>query len=291
PVGRLCVVAGVSGSGKSTLVRRVLYPALRRTLDLVADVPGAHRALRLPPGAVKRALAVDQSPIGRTARPGPAPFRGGWDGMRRLFAGLPESRARGFTAGRFSFNTATGGRCPACEGQGTIVAEMSFLPDVTSPCEACGGARFEPATLDIKYAGLSIGDALHLTASEAARVFAAHPKIARPLAMLDELGVGYLQLGQGSHTLSGGEAQRLKLAAEVTAGAQHEATAYVLDEPTTGLHLSDVRRVLAALDRLVERGDTLVVIEHHPEVIAAADWVVELGPDGGSAGGTIVFEG
>jgi excinuclease ABC subunit A len=220
----------------------------------------------------------------------PATFLGVWDEVRRLFAGLPESRARGFTASRFSFNTGAG-RCPGCEGQGVIVAEMAFLPEITSPCEACGGARFEPATLDVKWAGLSIGDVLHLTAAEAARRFAAHPKIAHPLAMLDELGVGYLQLGQGSHTLSGGEAQRLKLAAEVTAGAAHEATVYVLDEPTTGLHLADVRRLVGVLHRLVERGDTLVVIEHHPEVIANADRVVELGPEGGAGGGRIVFEG
>ncbi len=290
PAGRMTVVCGVSGSGKSTLVRHVFYPALRKALGLVAETPGTFGALT-GVKAVKRALAVDQSPIGRTPRSVPATFLGVWDEIRKLFAALPESKTRGYTPARFSFNTGTGGRCPACDGQGSIVAEMAFLPDVVSPCESCGGARFEPATLDVRYAGLTIGDVLHLSAEDAAQVFAAHPKIARPLGTLRDLGVGYVQLGQGSNTLSGGEAQRLKLAAELTAGAAHEPTLYVLDEPTTGLHLSDVRRLLNVLERLVARGDTLVIVEHHPDVIASADWVVELGPEGGAAGGRVVFEG
>jgi excinuclease ABC subunit A len=290
PVGRMCVVAGVSGSGKSTLVRHVFYPALRRALKLVAPEPGAYGALK---GfkAVKRALAVDQSPIGRTPRSVPATFLGVWDDMRKLFASLPEAKTRGYAAARFSFNTPGGGRCPTCEGQGTIVAEMPFLPDVVAPCETCGGSRFEPSTLEVRYAGLSIGDVLHLSAEDAAQIFANHRRIARPLATLADLGVGYLQIGQGSNTLSGGEAQRLKLAAELTAGSAHEATVYVLDEPTTGLHLSDVRRLLGVMERLVARGDTLVIIEHHPDVIASADWVVELGPEAGEDGGRVVFEG
>jgi len=300
PVGRMCVVAGVSGSGKSTLVRQVFYPALRRALNLVAPEPGAHGSLR-GHRAVKRAVAVDQSPIGRTPRSVPATFLGVWDDVRKLFAALPEAKTRGYTAARFSFNTpsaksakagkAGGGRCPECEGQGTIVAEMPFLPDVVAPCESCGGSRFEPSTLEIRYAGQSIGDVLHLSAEDAAQIFANHRRIARPLATLADLGVGYVQLGQGSNTLSGGEAQRLKLAAELTAGAAHEPTVYVLDEPTTGLHLSDVRRLLGVLERLVARGDTLVVVEHHPDVIASADWVVELGPEAGDDGGRVVFEG
>jgi excinuclease ABC subunit A len=290
PVGRMTVVCGVSGSGKSTLVRRVFYPALRAHLGLVADEPGDHDTIDCDE-TIKRALAVDQSPIGRTPRSVPATFLGVWDDIRRLFAALPEARARGWTPARFSFNAAKGGRCPACEGQGAIVAEMAFLPDVVTTCEACGGARFEPSTLDVKYKGLSVGDVLHLSAEDAARFFHAHPRIARPLATLTDLGVGYVQLGQGSHTLSGGEAQRLKLAAELTAITLHEPTVYVLDEPTTGLHLSDVRRLVTVLDRLVQRGDTLVIVEHHPDVIAAADWIVELGPEGGSKGGEIVFEG
>jgi excinuclease ABC subunit A len=298
PVGRMCVVAGVSGSGKSTLVRHVFYPALRRALGLVAPDPGAFRKLA-GAKAVRRAVAVDQSPIGRTPRSVPATFLGIWDDVRKLFASLPDAKARGYTAARFSFNTGsagrskkvTGGRCLACEGQGQIVAEMPFLPDVVAPCEACGGSRFEPSTLEIRYAGLSIGDVLRLPADDAAPVFAHHPRISRPLATLAEMGVGYVQLGQGSNTLSGGEAQRLKLAAELTAGAAHEATVYVLDEPTTGLHLSDVKRLLTVFERLVARGDTLVIIEHHPDVVACADWVVELGPEAGEDGGRIVFEG
>ncbi len=300
PVGRMCVVAGVSGSGKSTLVRHVFYPALRRALGLVSPEPGEHTSLK-GHKVVKRALAVDQSPIGRTPRSVPATFLGVWDEVRRLFASLPEAKMRGYTPARFSFNTPSmksakagkmgGGRCPVCEGQGIIVAEMPFLPDVIAPCEACGGSRFEPSTLEVRFAGLSIGDVLHLPAADAAQIFANHRKIARPLATLADLGVGYVQIGQGSNTLSGGEAQRLKLAAELTAGTAHEPTIYVLDEPTTGLHISDVRRLLGVLERLVARGDTLVIIEHHPDVIASADWVVELGPEAGEEGGRIVFEG
>ncbi|MDP9150705.1 MAG: excinuclease ABC subunit A, partial [Myxococcota bacterium] len=289
PVGRMCVVAGVSGSGKSTLVRHVFYPALRRALKLVADDPGAHSSIK-GTRSVRRALAVDQSPIGRTPRSVPVTFLGVWDEIRKLFASLPEAKVRGYTAGRFSFNTGAG-RCLACEGQGQIVAEMPFLPEVAAPCEACGGSRFDPSTLEIRYAGLSIGDVLHLPAEDAAQLFVNHPKIARPLATLTDLGVGYVQIGQGSNTLSGGEAQRLKLAAELTSGVAHEATVYVLDEPTTGLHLSDVKRLLRVMERLVARGDTLVIIEHHPDVVACADWVVELGPEGGDGGGRIVFEG
>ena len=290
PVGRMCVVAGVSGSGKSTLVRQVFYPALRRALKLVAPEPGAHAGIK-GISSVRRALAVDQSPIGRTPRSVPATFLGVWDDVRKLFAALPEAKVRGYTAARFSFNGNAGGRCVACQGQGTIVAEMPFLPDVVAPCDACGGSRFEPSTLEVRYAGLSIGDVLHLPAADAAQLFAHHPKISRPLATLSNLGIGYVQLGQGSNTLSGGEAQRLKLAAELTAGAAHEATVYVLDEPTTGLHLTDVRRLLGVMEELVARGDTLVVVEHHPDVIACADWVVELGPEAGEAGGRVVFEG
>jgi excinuclease ABC subunit A len=290
PVGRMCVVAGVSGSGKSTLVQRVFFPALREKLGLVTRPPGPHDSIKVPK-LVRRALTVDQSPIGRTPRSVPATFLGVWDEVRRLFASLPEAKVRGYTAARFSFNTPQGGRCPACDGQGAIVAEMSFLPEVVTPCETCQGARFDSATLDIRWAGLSIGDVLRLSAEDAAEVFAAHPKIARPLRTLTELGVGYVALGQGSNTLSGGEAQRLKLAGELTAGSAHEPTVYVLDEPTTGLHLADVARLVRVLDRLVERGDTLVIVEHHPDVIANADWVVELGPEAGEAGGHVVFEG
>jgi len=290
PLGRMTVVAGVSGSGKSTLVRRVLFPAVREALGRTTPPPGPFRRLS-GLGPVRRVLAVDQSPIGRTPRSVPATFLGIWDELRRVFAGTPEARAGGFGPARFSFNSPGGGRCSACAGQGSISHEMSFLPDVTTPCEACGGARFEPATLEVRWRGLNVGETLRLTVDEALEAFSALPRVAGPLRCLSELGVGYLQLGQGSHTLSGGEAQRLKLAAELTATARHEPTLYVLDEPTTGLHLGDVARLLRVLDQLVARGDTLVVIEHHPVVVAAADHVVELGPEGGDAGGRIVAQG
>ncbi len=211
--------------------------------------------------------------------------------MRKLYASTPDAQVAGFNASRFSFNTPKGGRCTTCDGQGVITHEMSFLPDVVTPCPTCDGMRFEPRTLDVKHLGLSVGDVLALTAERAAEVFVNHPQVARPLATLADLGAGYITLGQGSHTLSGGEAQRLKLSAELTASSRHEPTLYVLDEPTTGLHLADVSKLMHVLDRLVERGDTLVVIEHHPVVIAGADWVVELGPDGGERGGRIVAEG
>ncbi|MBL9021472.1 MAG: excinuclease ABC subunit UvrA [Myxococcales bacterium] len=290
PVGRLTVVAGVSGSGKSTLVTRVLFPAVRRALGLEAPVPGAHTRLTVPK-SLARALSVDQSPIGRTPRSVPATFLGIFDEIRRLFAVMPEAKMRGYTPARFSFNTGAGGRCQACDGQGVVSHEMSFLPDVTTPCEACEGKRYEPSTLDVSYLGLSIGDVLDLSAEEALALFKAHPRIIAPLEIMVGLGVGYLKLGQGSHTLSGGEAQRLKLAAELATGARTKPTLYVLDEPTTGLHWADVAKLIAVFDQLVRRGDTVVVIEHHPGVIAAADWVIELGPEGGEAGGRLVAEG
>jgi excinuclease ABC subunit A len=290
PLGRLTVVAGVSGSGKSTLVRQVLLPALRRKLDLVAEDPGKFHSLS-GHTALRRAVAVDQSPIGRTPRSVPATFLGIWDDVRRLFSGSADAMVQGFSPARFSFNTTQGGRCTTCEGQGSITHEMSFLPDVVTPCPACGGARFEPRTLGIRYLGHSIADILHLTAEHAAEVFANHPAIRQPLSTLCDLGAGYVTLGQGSNTLSGGEAQRLKLSAELTASARHEPTLYVLDEPTTGLHLADVSKLMNVLSRLVERGDTLVIIEHHPLVIAGADWVIELGPGGGERGGRIIASG
>ncbi|HET9953628.1 MAG TPA: excinuclease ABC subunit UvrA [Polyangiaceae bacterium] len=289
-LGRFNVVCGVSGSGKSTLVSHVLLPALRRALGLVAEEPGAHAGLT-GFDALQRALSVDQSPIGRTPRSVPATFLGIWDEIRRLFAATPEAQVAGFNATRFSFNSKQGGACTTCDGQGSITHEMSFLPDVVAPCPTCEGLRFEPRTLAVRYLGLNVGEVLKLTAEQACERFEHHPRLKAPLRTLTELGAGYIQLGQGSHTLSGGEAQRLKLALELTAGARHERTLYVLDEPTTGLHPSDVERLLSVLGRLVERGDTLVVIEHHPQVIASADWIVELGPEGGENGGKIVAEG
>lgn len=291
PLQRLCVVAGVSGSGKSTLVRGVLLPAVREALGLANDEAALPYGKLRGTEQLRRALCVDQSPIGRTPRSVPATFLGIWDDIRRLFAGTPEAKVRGFGASRFSFNTATGGRCTTCEGQGVISHEMSFLPDVVRTCAACTGARFEPRTLEVEYLGLNAGQVLALSIEDAAQLFAQHPKIAHPLQTLVDLGAGYIQIGQGSHTLSGGEAQRLKLAAELTATVRHEPTLYVLDEPTTGLHLADVEKLTRVLSRLVDRGDSLVVIEHHPQVIASADWVIELGPGSGEQGGRIVASG
>ena len=290
PIGRMSVVAGVSGSGKSTLVRQVLLPALRAKLGLVAEPPGAFKKLSGEERLI-RAVAVDQSPIGRTPRSVPATFLGIWDTLRKIYAATPDAKMAGFDAARFSFNTPRGGRCPACQGQGVTTHEMSFLPDVTTPCAVCEGTRFEPQTLDVRYLGHNVGELLQLTAEQAAQLYVNHPEISGPLATLVDLGAGYICLGQGSHTLSGGEAQRLKLAAELTATTRHQPTLYVLDEPTTGLHLADVAKLVSVLDRLVERGDTLIVIEHHPEVIAGADYVVELGPEGGARGGRVVARG
>ena len=290
PIGAMTVVAGVSGSGKSTLVRQVLLPALAEKLERASDKPGAFKSLS-GTEPLRRAIAVDQSPIGRTPRSVPATFLGIFDIIRQLFAQSPDAQVRGFSAARFSFNTSSGGRCEACEGQGVLSHEMSFLPDAITTCATCDGLRFEERTLEVKYLGRSIGEVLSLSAEEALEVFSAHPKICAPLKIMSDLGAGYITLGQGSHTLSGGEAQRLKLAAELAAGARHEPTLYVLDEPTTGLHLSDVGRLIDVLSRLVERGDTLVVIEHQPDVILAGDWVVELGPEGGPDGGHIIFQG
>jgi excinuclease ABC subunit A len=287
PLSRFTVVAGVSGSGKSTLVRQVLLPALKQKLGLVTEPPGAFSGLS-GTGALKRAVAVDQSPIGRTPRSVPATFLGIWDQIRRIYASTPDAKMRGFEPARFSFNTGRGGQCPTCEGQGAITHEMSFLPDVVSACPTCDGLRFEPRTLEVRYMDRSIGDVLKLTAEEAARVFENHPSVAAPLRTLCDLGAGYIALGQGSHTLSGGEAQRLKLAAELTQTPTQGATLYVLDEPTTGLHMADVTKLMQVLSRLVERGDTLVVIEHHPEVMAGADHLVELGPEGGARGGRVI---
>jgi excinuclease ABC subunit A len=291
PIGRMTVIAGVSGSGKSTLVRQVLLPAVRKKLGLTnEEEAGPHRKVE-GHEALVRAIAVDQSPIGRSPRSVPATFLGVWDELRKLYASSPAAQVAGFDASRFSFNTPKGGRCPACEGRGVISHEMAFMPEVVTVCEACNGLRFEPSTLAISYLGRSIGEVLRMTASEAAEHFHAHRRVVAPLRTLEDLGVGYLQIGQGSHTLSGGEAQRIKLAAELTAGTRHEPTLYVLDEPTTGLHMSDVMRLIEVLARLVDRGDTLVVIEHHPWVIASADHVIELGPEGGDAGGRVVAEG
>ena len=288
PIGRLTAVTGVSGSGKSTLVREVTHRALRRALGLkAAPPPGSLRSITgFEP--LTRSIEVDQSPIGRTPRSVPATYVGIWGEVRKLLSKTPEARSRGWGPERFSFNR-EGGRCELCAGQGAVKVEMSFLPDVQATCEACGGTRFERATRQVTYRGLSVDRILSLTAEEARAVFDAVPKIAGPLELLCDLGLGYLTLGQPSNTLSGGEAQRLKLVAELRSRASRSF--YVLDEPTTGLHAGDVERLVGVLERLVDRGDTVVVIEHHLDVIWAADHVIDLGPEGGAEGGEVVMTG
>jgi excinuclease ABC subunit A len=288
PLGQFVCVTGVSGAGKSTLVNQILYPAAARAL-YKSDLPvGAHDKLA-GLDQIDKVIDIDQSPIGRTPRSNPATYTKLFDCIRDFFALLPEARMHGYTPGRFSFNV-KGGRCEACEGDGVKRVEMHFLPDVYVPCEVCGGKRFNEATLQVKYNGLSIADVLDLTVDEALQLFKNHPQVRRALETLADVGLGYITLGQSSPTLSGGEAQRVKLSRELSKRSTGR-TLYILDEPTTGLHFDDIKKLLRVLDRLVEGGNTVVVIEHNLDVIKTADHIIDIGPDGGDDGGHIVATG
>ena len=288
PLGVLTAVTGVSGSGKSSLVNAVLYQVLANRLNGARGVPGRHKTVRGLDN-LDKVVHVDQSPIGRTPRSNPATYTGVWDHIRKIFAAVPESRVRGYGPGRFSFNV-KGGRCEACRGDGTLKIEMNFLPDVYVPCEVCDGARYNRETLEIRYKDKTVADVLNMTIRQAADFFAATPVIARHLNTLVEVGLGYVRLGQAATTLSGGEAQRVKLATELQRRSTGR-TIYVLDEPTTGLHFEDIRKLLGVLQGLVDKGNSVVVIEHNLDVIANADWVIDMGPEGGREGGTIVATG
>jgi excinuclease ABC subunit A len=288
PLGLFVAVTGVSGSGKSTLVNDILYTSLAKQIYNARAVPGRHQRISGLEN-VDKVIHVDQSPIGRTPRSNPATYTGVFDHIRKLFASTPEAKMRGYLQGRFSFNV-KGGRCEACAGDGTIKIEMNFLPDVYVPCEVCHGARYNRETLEVHYKGKTIAEVLDMPIEEAAEFFAAVPAIARHMKTLVEVGLGYVRLGQPATTLSGGEAQRVKLSSELQKRSTGR-TVYVLDEPTTGLHFEDIRKLLLVLGRLVDQGNTVLVIEHNLDVIKTADWLIDMGPEGGSRGGTVVAEG
>jgi excinuclease ABC subunit A len=288
PLGCFVTVTGVSGSGKSTLVNDILYRALMQRIYRSKVVPGRHRRIE-GDEFLDKVINIDQSPIGRTPRSNPATYTGVFDAIRKLFSQTQEARVRGYLPGRFSFNV-KGGRCEACAGDGTIKIEMHFLPDVYVPCEVCKGARYNRDTLDVAFKGRNIAEVLDLSCEEAAEFFANQPAISRHMQTLVDVGLGYVRLGQPAPTLSGGEAQRVKLASELSKRSTGR-TIYILDEPTTGLHFEDIRKLLSVLSRLVDQGNTVVVIEHNLDVIKTADWVIDLGPEGGDGGGTVVVEG
>jgi excinuclease ABC subunit A len=288
PLGCFVAITGVSGSGKSTLVNDILYRALMQRIYRSRVVPGRHKTIE-GAEALDKVIDIDQSPIGRTPRSNPATYTGVFDSIRKLFSQTPEARLRGYQPGRFSFNV-SGGRCEACSGDGTIKIEMHFLPDVYVPCEVCKGARYNRDTLEVTWRGRNIAEVLDLSCEEALEAFAAQPVIARHMQTLVDVGLSYVRLGQPAPTLSGGEAQRVKLASELSKRSTG-STFYILDEPTTGLHFEDVRKLLGVLQRLVDAGNTVCVIEHNLDVIKSADWVVDLGPEGGDGGGIIVAEG
>jgi excinuclease ABC subunit A len=288
PLGKFTAVTGVSGSGKSSLIEQILNKALRASLHGSRVLPGRHRRIE---GLehIDKVINIDQSPIGRTPRSNPVTYTKVFDAIRQLFAATPDARIRGYKPGRFSFNVA-GGRCENCKGDGTLKIEMHFLPDVYVPCDVCGGLRYNRDTLEVKFKGHSIADVLDMSIEEALGFFEHQPRIARVFGTLYDVGLGYVRLGQPAPTLSGGEAQRVKLASELGKRSTGR-TLYILDEPTTGLHFEDVKKLLGVLQRLVDGGNTVIVIEHNLDVVKSVDWVIDLGPDGGDGGGYVVAVG
>ena len=285
PLGVMTCVTGVSGSGKSSLINEVLYKRLARDLNRARVIPGKHKDI-LGLEQLDKVIDIDQSPIGRTPRSNPATYTGVFDQIRDLFASTTDAKAKGYKKGRFSFNI-KGGRCEACAGDGIIKIEMHFLPDVYVPCEVCKGKRYNRETLEVKYKGKSIYDVLDMTVEEALKFFEHVPSIQRKIQTLYDVGLSYIKLGQPSTTLSGGEAQRIKLAAELSRRSTGK-TIYILDEPTTGLHFADVHKLIEILKRLTEGGNTVVVIEHNLDVIKTADYIIDIGPEGGDKGGQII---
>ena len=288
PTGVLTCVTGVSGSGKSSLVNEILYKSLAKQLNRARYIPGKHKTIE-GVEQLDKIIDIDQSPIGRTPRSNPATYTGVFDTIRDLFANTMDAKERGYKKGRFSFNV-KGGRCEACSGDGILKVEMHFLPDVYVPCEVCGGKRYNRETLEVKYKGKSIYDVLDMTVEEALEFFKNVPKIHNKIQTLYDVGLSYIKLGQPSTTLSGGEAQRIKLATELSKRSTGR-TIYVLDEPTTGLHFADVHKLVEILQRLAAEGNTVVVIEHNLDVIKTADYIIDMGPDGGDRGGTVVVSG
>jgi excinuclease ABC subunit A len=288
PLGIMTCVTGVSGSGKSSLVNEILYKSLARKLNRARIIPGKHQGIE-GYEQLDKIINIDQSPIGRTPRSNPATYTGVFDMIRDLFASTADAKARGYKKGRFSFNV-KGGRCEACAGDGILKIEMHFLPDVYVPCEVCGGKRYNRETLEVKYKGKSIYDVLDMTVEEALTFFENVPSIRRKIQALYDVGLSYIKLGQPSTTLSGGEAQRIKLATELSRRSTGK-TIYILDEPTTGLHFADVHKLTEILQRLTDEGNTVVVIEHNLDVIKTADYLIDIGPEGGDRGGTIIATG
>ncbi|HEX2533036.1 MAG TPA: excinuclease ABC subunit A, partial [Chitinophagaceae bacterium] len=290
PLGVLCVVSGVSGSGKTTLVKHLLYPGLKKLQGEAAEKVGLHKALSGDTGAITSVEMVDQNPIGKSSRSNPVTYIKAWDCIRDLFAAQPLSKMRGYQPKHFSFNV-DGGRCDACKGEGEKIVEMQFLADVHLTCEVCGGRRFKEEVIEVQYRGKSVHDVLELSVDEALEFFKDEKAITGAIRPLSEVGLGYVKLGQSSDTLSGGEAQRVKLASYLGKGKSAGTILFIFDEPTTGLHFHDIRKLLASFNALIDQGHSILVIEHNTDVIRSADWVIDLGPEAGAEGGHLVYAG